>query len=303
MNRMHIGELPQRTQEYLKLLWGISERSGESGGQASVSLSDLSRRAKQKNSTTSEAIKRLQARGLVEHEPYSGVKLTELGAQLAVMMIRRHRLIETFLVETLGYTWDEIHTDADLLEHAVTDRFINRIDALLDFPTRDPHGDPIPSIDGSVEDLGVMSLAECVPGVTPAAKRAANANADANTANTANTVNTANAPKSADGSGPLEPSSTDVAAGVPVVIEQVNDEDPELLRYLAANDIAPGSRVRVASPSVAGLVYVQVLSPSTNEPVGEPVALAMKAAADVKISVDTGALADGPADGDTTDER
>ena len=228
---MHIGELPQRTQEYLKLLWGISERSGESGGQASVSLSELSRRAQQKNSTTSEAIKRLQARGLVEHEPYSGVKLTELGARLALVMIRRHRLIETFLVETLGYTWDEIHADADLLEHAASERFINRIDALLDFPTRDPHGDPIPSADGRVEDLGVMSLAECEP-------------------------------------------------GLPVVIEQVND------------DIAPGSRVRVTSPSVADLVHVQVLSSTTDEPEGDPVALAVKAAADVKISVDNDSLAD-----------
>ena len=281
MNRMHIGELPQRTQEYLKLLWGISERSGESGGQASVSLSELSRRAKQKNSTTSEAIKRLQARGLVEHEPYSGVKLTEIGAQLAVTMIRRHRLIETFLVETLGYTWDEIHTDADLLEHAVTDRFINRIDALLDFPTRDPHGDPIPAADGTVEDLGVMSLAECVPGST---SHAAQSRTRSLAANGASTDDAAQA-----------------GSGIPVLIEQVNDEDPELLRYLAANDIAPGSRVRVTSPSVAGLVHVQVLSPSTGEPVGEPVALAMKAAADVKISVENSTLVDEPADGEITD--
>lgn len=246
---MHIGELPQRTQEYLKLLWGISERAGESGGQASVSLSELSRRAQQKNSTTSEAIKRLQSRGLVEHEPYSGVRLTELGARLAVTMIRRHRLIETFLVETLGYTWDEIHADADLLEHAATDRFIDRIDELLNFPTRDPHGDPIPSADGRVEDLGVMSLAECTP-------------------------------------------------GLPVIIEQVNDEDPELLRYLAAHDIAPGSKVCVTSPSVAGLVHVQVLTPIVEEPIGDPVALAIKAAADVKISVADDSLADDHGAGD-----
>lgn len=246
---MHIGELPQRTQEYLKLLWGISERAGESGGQASVSLSELSRRAQQKNSTTSEAIKRLQSRGLVEHEPYSGVRLTELGARLAVTMIRRHRLIETFLVETLGYTWDEIHADADLLEHAATDRFIDRIDELLNFPTRDPHGDPIPSADGRVEDLGVMSLAECTP-------------------------------------------------GMPVIIEQVNDEDPELLRYLAAHGIAPGSKVCVTSPSVAGLVHVQVLTPIVEEPIGDPVALAIKAAADVKISVADDSLADDHGAGD-----
>ena len=246
---MHIGELPQRTQEYLKLLWGISERAGESGGQASVSLSELSRRAQQKNSTTSEAIKRLQSRGLVEHEPYSGVRLTELGARLAVTMIRRHRLIETFLVETLGYTWDEIHADADLLEHAATDRFIDRIDELLNFPTRDPHGDPIPSADGRVEDLGVMSLAECTP-------------------------------------------------GLPVIIEQVNDEDPELLRYLAAHGIAPGSKVCVTSPSVAGLVHVQVLTPIVEEPIGDPVALAIKAAADVKISVADDSVADDHGAGD-----
>ena len=246
---MHIGELPQRTQEYLKLLWGISERAGEPGGQASVSLSELSRRAQQKNATTSEAIKRLQSRGLVEHEPYSGVRLTELGARLAVTMIRRHRLIETFLVETLGYTWDEIHADADLLEHAATDRFIDRIDELLNFPTRDPHGDPIPSADGRVEDLGVMSLAECTP-------------------------------------------------GLPVIIEQVNDEDPELLRYLAAHGIAPGSKVCVTSPSVAGLVHVQVLTPIVEEPIGDPVALAIKAAADVKISVADDSLADDHGAGD-----
>ena len=227
---MHIGELPQRTQEYLKLLWGISERAGESGGQASVSLSELSRR-------------------LVEHEPYSGVRLTELGARLAVTMIRRHRLIETFLVETLGYTWDEIHADADLLEHAATDRFIDRIDELLNFPTRDPHGDPIPSADGRVEDLGVMSLAECTP-------------------------------------------------GLPVIIEQVNDEDPELLRYLAAHGIAPGSKVCVTSPSVAGLVHVQVLTPIVEEPIGDPVALASKAAADVKMSVADDSLADDHGAGD-----
>ena len=246
---MHIGELPQRTQEYLKLLWGISERAGESGGQASVSLSELSRRAQQKNSTTSEAITRVQSRGLVEHEPYSGVRLTELGARLAVTRIRRHRLIETFLVETLGYTWDEIHADADLLEHAATDRFIDRIDELLNFPTRDPHGDPIPSADGRVEDLGVMSLAECTP-------------------------------------------------GLPVIIEQVNDEDPELLRYLAAHGIAPGSKVCVTSPSVAGLVHVQVLTPIVEEPIGDPVALAIKAAADVKISVADDSLADDHGAGD-----
>ena len=84
------------------------------------------------------------------HEPYGGVSLTDDGRLAAVAMVRRHRLQETFLVRELGYGWDEVHGDAEVLEHAVSDLLMARIDAKLGHPQRDPHGDPIPAADGQV---------------------------------------------------------------------------------------------------------------------------------------------------------
>lgn len=152
---MHLEELPTRSQDYLKVLWDLSEHSGG----APVALKDVAARLEQKVPTASEAIKRLAAQGLVEHERYQGVSLSPAGRKLAMQMVRRHRLLETFLVETLDYSWDEVHEDADRLEHACSDRFIGRIDALLGSPDRDPHGDPIPDVGGGIEDLGTLTLA------------------------------------------------------------------------------------------------------------------------------------------------
>ena len=80
----------------------------------------------------------------------NSVELTELGRQYALVMVRRHRLLESFLVQALGYTWDEVHNEAENLEHAVSDMLIERVDKFLDYPTRDPHGDPIPTVDGQI---------------------------------------------------------------------------------------------------------------------------------------------------------
>lgn len=157
---MQIHELSERTQDYLKVVWDLSEHSG--GG--AVPLKDVAGRLGQKASTASEAIKRMAAQGLIEHERYAGVSLTDAGRRLAIAMVRRHRLLETFLVTSLGYTWDEVHEDADLLEHACTDRFIERLDALLGHPARDPHGDPIPDAAGTIADLGVLTLADAAVG-------------------------------------------------------------------------------------------------------------------------------------------
>ena len=96
-----------------------------------------------KLSSVSDAMRKLAAEGLVNHAPYTPVTLTALGERHAVDMVRRHRLIETFLVETLGYEWDEVHAEAENLEHAVSDLMIQRMDAFLGHPSRDPHGDPI----------------------------------------------------------------------------------------------------------------------------------------------------------------
>lgn len=153
---MHFSELSIRAQDYLKVMWDLSEHSGGE----SVSLRELAERTGQKTPTASEAMKRLAAQGLVEHERYAGLALTPQGREVAMALVRRHRLLETFLVEVLGYGWDEVHEDADLLEHACSDRFIARLDAHLGSPAVDPHGDPIPDAAGAIAAVELTTLAD-----------------------------------------------------------------------------------------------------------------------------------------------
>ena len=114
--------------------------------------------------TVTSMMKTLSESGLVAYEPYSGVRLTEAGHKLAVHVLRRHRLLELFLVQVVGLDWSEVHAEAELLEHAVSDRLIERIDELLEFPTVDPHGDPIPTRAGVVEQVVEESLLGCEVG-------------------------------------------------------------------------------------------------------------------------------------------
>lgn len=100
--------------------------------------------------TATTMVKALAESGLVEYEPYNGVRLSPAGSRLAALVLRRHRLIELFLVQVLGMRWDEVHDDAEQLEHAVSERLIERIDELLGHPDTDPHGDPIPSREGEL---------------------------------------------------------------------------------------------------------------------------------------------------------
>lgn len=100
--------------------------------------------------TVTSMLKSLAEAGLVEYRPYEGVKLTAQGRTLALRMLRRHRLIELFLVKTLNITWDQVHEEAENMEHAVSDELIDRIDEFLGRPETDPHGDPIPSADGAM---------------------------------------------------------------------------------------------------------------------------------------------------------
>jgi len=99
----------------------------------------------------------------VTHEPYGAVELTAVGERHALAVVRRHRLIETFLVEVLGYGWDEVHDEAEVLEHAVSELFVERIAAQLGHPRRDPHGDPIPAPDGSVQVPAATLLWDAEP--------------------------------------------------------------------------------------------------------------------------------------------
>ncbi len=111
--------------------------------------------------TVTAMLKTLANSSLVSYEPYSGVSLTDPGRQLAVHVLRRHRLVELFLVRVMGLDWAEVHDEAELLEHAVSDRIIERMDAMLGEPDVDPHGDPIPTAGGEVEHRELQSLLDC----------------------------------------------------------------------------------------------------------------------------------------------
>ena len=136
---------PTAIEDYVKVIYGHTEWQAEP-----ITTSALAARLGLAASSVTEMVKKLVAQGLVEHEKYGVVTLTAEGTALALRMVRRHRLIETWLVQSFGYQWDEVHVEAEVLEHALSDRLLDAIDAQLDHPTRDPHGDPIPSATGHV---------------------------------------------------------------------------------------------------------------------------------------------------------
>ncbi|WP_369411115.1 metal-dependent transcriptional regulator [Leucobacter edaphi] len=151
---MSVDDLSPSMQNYLKVIWGLQEWSD-----VPVSNSAIAESAGVRLSTVSDALRKLADLELIGHARYGSVTLTDAGRENAVSMIRRHRLLETFLVRNLDYEWDEVHDEADRLEHAVSDELIDRIDRVLGFPTRDPHGDPIPSADGRVHRPDAVTLA------------------------------------------------------------------------------------------------------------------------------------------------
>ncbi len=111
--------------------------------------------------TATTMVKALAESGLVDYEPYNGVRLTAAGMRLATTVLRRHRLMELFLVQVMGMRWDEVHDDAEHLEHVVSDRLIERIDEMLGHPETDPHGDPIPNPDGAIRERHFETLLTC----------------------------------------------------------------------------------------------------------------------------------------------
>jgi DtxR family Mn-dependent transcriptional regulator len=143
-------------ENYVKTIYQICARRG---GELATT-GELATALQVSPGTVTSMLKTLSESELATYAPYEGVRLTDAGKALALRIIRRHRLIEVFLVRTLGLSWHEVHEEAEHLEHAVSDRLIDRIDAFLDHPKTDPHGDPIPTADGSVEDHHTHSLAE-----------------------------------------------------------------------------------------------------------------------------------------------
>jgi DtxR family transcriptional regulator, Mn-dependent transcriptional regulator len=152
--------LPSSTVEnYLKAIF-IGE-SQLPAGQRLLPMGQLAAALTVAPGTATTMVKALAESGLVEYEPYNGVRLTSAGSRLAALVLRRHRLLELFLVQMLGMRWDEVHEEAELLEHVVSDRLIERIDEMLGHPQVDPHGDPIPSREGELVRRELDTLLSC----------------------------------------------------------------------------------------------------------------------------------------------
>jgi DtxR family transcriptional regulator, Mn-dependent transcriptional regulator len=141
-------------EDYIKAIYKADTEAGE------VTTQDLAARVRVSAPAASKMLKRLVELRLIEHSPYRGVRLTEAGRKMALEIIRHHRLLERYLVEALGYEWDEVHAEAERLEHHISEAFEQRIDSLLGYPECCPHGDPIPTRDGTVADVAKRSLAE-----------------------------------------------------------------------------------------------------------------------------------------------
>ena len=141
-------------EDYIKAIYKAYTETG------SVSTQDLAGRVQVSAPAVSKMLKRLVELRLIDHSPYQGVRLTGAGEKMALEIIRHHRLLERYLVEALGYEWDEVHAEAERLEHHISEAFEERIDTLLGHPDSCPHGDPIPARDGTVAEIARQSLAE-----------------------------------------------------------------------------------------------------------------------------------------------
>jgi len=146
-------------EDYLKVIYSHTEWQPDP-----ITPSVLAGKLGLAASSVTQMVKKLAATGLVTHVLYGAITLTEDGRAIALSMARRHRLIETWLVERFGYGWDEVHDEAEILEHAISDRLLDAIDAQLGSPRRDPHGDPIPGADGSVHQPDATLLFDAPDG-------------------------------------------------------------------------------------------------------------------------------------------
>ena len=150
--------LTRSVEDYLKAIYRLSSQGGF------ATTSDIAGLLTLSAPSVSGMVKRLSEMGLIEHVPYRGVQLTSQGRRAALRMIRRHRVLELYLTRNLGYDWDNVHNEAERLEHAVSDDLIERMAATLGDPHYDPHGDPIPTATGDIEEAELSSLADAEVG-------------------------------------------------------------------------------------------------------------------------------------------
>jgi DtxR family Mn-dependent transcriptional regulator len=152
-------DISNAVQDYAKAIWTLAQRSAEP-----VSTSAIAERLEVSPASASAMVKRLEALGLATREPYHGVRLTASGERVALEVVRHHRLIELYLAEALGMSWDRVHEEAEVLEHAISPELSELIATKLGDPTHDPHGDPIPTRDGHIDEEPTRSLADLEPG-------------------------------------------------------------------------------------------------------------------------------------------
>jgi DtxR family Mn-dependent transcriptional regulator len=155
-------------EDYLKAIYQLDQEEPEAG---SVTGQRIAERLGVASPSVTNMIKRLSDLGLVQHERYRGVELSDTGERIALEVVRHHRLLERYLVEALGYGWDEVHDEAERLEHHISEALEARMAAALGDPTVDPHGDPIPHLDGSVADADTRPLLDLAPGDVAVVRR------------------------------------------------------------------------------------------------------------------------------------
>jgi len=203
-------------EDYLKAIYDVSRESG------AAATTEVAARLRVAPASVSAMVRRLTGQGLVSHERYGTLRLTKKGRSAALQLLRRHRVIEAYLVTALGYAWDEVHSEAERLEHAASPELINRMAAAIGEPAVDPHGAPIPTAHGTLEEPRNRKLSDLDPGESAR-------------------------------------------------IVQVEDEDPELLRYLASMRFVPGTSVRcVKKEPYEGPLTIRV--GSKNHLIGPPLA-------------------------------
>ena len=171
--RADTPELSEAVQDYAKAIWTLAERSGEA-----VPTSALAERLGVSPASVSAMCTRLETLGLATREPYHGVELTPAGKRVALEVVRHHRLLELYLAEALGMPWDRVHEEAEVLEHAISPALSELIAEKLGHPTHDPHGDPIPSPDGEIDDAPSRPLAELEDGERGVFSRVSDSNPD-----------------------------------------------------------------------------------------------------------------------------
>jgi DtxR family Mn-dependent transcriptional regulator len=171
--RSETVEISNAVQDYAKAIWSIAQRSD-----APVSTSALADRLHVSPASASAMVKRLESLGLASREPYHGVRLTRAGERVALEVLRHHRLLELYLAEALGMPWDRVHEEAEKLEHAISPELSELIAAKLGNPTHDPHGDPIPTRDGEIDESPTRALADLRPGERGVFSRVSDSNPD-----------------------------------------------------------------------------------------------------------------------------